>query len=162
MIINLNGLKSYQEILDKAICQKHNLNSKETINERILAFLVELGELANETRCFKYWSIREASETKIILEEYVDGIHFLTSLANELDMTLEIEITESTKSLTSQFIDVFAFAGILEANFNQENLSILINKYLVLGFSLGFNEADIIAGYLAKNKINHQRQEENY
>jgi dimeric dUTPase (all-alpha-NTP-PPase superfamily) len=40
-----------------------------------------MGELANEVRCFKFWSYKLPSEEKVILEEYVDGIHFITSLA---------------------------------------------------------------------------------
>ena len=49
----------------------------------MLALLVEIGELANETRSFKFWSVKPASEKKIILEEFVDGIHFILSLGIE-------------------------------------------------------------------------------
>jgi len=162
MNINLNVLSPFQRELDEKICEKHNIDSSKTINERILAFLVELGELANETRCFKYWSFKNASKRTVILEEYVDGIHFLVSLGNELDLDLQFNFERINTPLTRQFIDVFSFAGTLQENFNENNLRELFTKYLMLGEKLGFNQEDIIAGYQEKNKVNHQRQEENY
>ncbi len=48
--------------------------------KRDLALTIELAELANETRCFKYWSSKGPSEREVILEEFVDSIHFLLSL----------------------------------------------------------------------------------
>ena len=47
-----------------------------------MALLVER-ELANETRSFKFWSTKGPSANEIILEEYVDSIHFLLSLLIE-------------------------------------------------------------------------------
>ncbi|MDF9866616.1 dimeric dUTPase (all-alpha-NTP-PPase superfamily) [Bacilli bacterium PM5-3] len=162
MQFDLNLLCSYQDELDKKICKKHNISSKDTVTERVLAFLVELGELANETRCFKYWSIKKASGKEIILEEYVDGIHFLVSLSNELNMNLIFDVEKSDVSLTEQFVDIFSDAKNLKNNFNNDNLSALFIKFLTLGLGLSFDQDAIISGYLEKNKTNHQRQEENY
>lgn len=50
-----------QRALDKFIEETQNIN-KDVFNEKGLALLVELGELANETRCFKFWSTKGPSE----------------------------------------------------------------------------------------------------
>ena len=162
MKLDLNVLKSYQEDLDKKICALHSLSSDQTTTRRILAFMVELGELANETRCFKYWSYKAASEKKVILEEYVDGIHFLISLSNELNLDLAFEIEELDCDLTKQFIDVFVLAGTLQTKFAEQELIKLFKKYLQLGVSLGFAEKEMISAYFQKNQVNHQRQEQHY
>lgn len=162
MLINLDLLKPLQKKLDEKILLNHNITSKKTILERILAFQVELGELANETRCFKYWSLKEASEESVILEEYVDGIHFLVSLSLEFDFDLVFNIESVDKSKTKQFLDVFVASSNLEKNFSSESLIKLFKEYLILGVLLGFNNENIINAYIDKNKTNHIRQENNY
>lgn len=162
MEFQLQELSKMQAVLDQTILDKHNLSSKDTVNERILAFMVELAELANETRCFKYWSLQEASERDVVLEEYVDGIHFLTSLGNELVLENSFVANRVNVSLTEQFSDIFAKAGNLKNNFNKECLANLYVKYLELGILLNFTSEDIILAYYKKNQENHKRQEQGY
>src|SRR5579875_4105332 len=80
-------------------------------SEKVLALLVELGELANETRCFKFWSIKPASPKEVILEEFVDGIHFILSLGiecgfSEADFSVP-DTMEADLDATEQFLKVF-------------------------------------------------------
>lgn len=162
MIFNFIELANKQQVLDEKIALNHNVTSKETIKQRILAFLVELGELANETRSFKYWSNKQASEREVILEEYVDGIHFLLSLANELKIQAVYNINANHRDLNEMFLNIYQLASVLKDEFNDENLTLLTSEYLNLGYLLGFNENDIIKGYCQKNEKNHLRQESNY
>ena len=53
MQINLEELYSLQKELDLEIAKNHNVTYESTSDKRLLALLVELGEFANETRCFK-------------------------------------------------------------------------------------------------------------
>src|SRR5690606_41193415 len=79
MGINWPKLFTLQRELDERIWREHHLTG-DYFSERVLALQVEVAELANETRCFKYWSLKPPSERSKILEEYVDGIHFILSL----------------------------------------------------------------------------------
>ncbi|MGG4002815.1 dUTP diphosphatase, partial [Geobacillus stearothermophilus] len=72
-----------QRALDERIETEHGLMEEDLFARKQLAFLVELGELANETRCFKFWSIKPPAPAERVLEEYVDGLHFLLSLGLE-------------------------------------------------------------------------------
>jgi dimeric dUTPase (all-alpha-NTP-PPase superfamily) len=154
-----------QAKLDKYILINHELAEVDTYERRIIAFLVELGELANETRCFKYWSTKMPSERNVILEEYVDGIHFLISLGN----TLRIELTEEMfvahqqeLDVNKQFIELFVSISNLSSNVKVDHYNLVFNQYINLGYSLGFDLDEIYQGYLEKNKVNYERQESNY
>lgn len=162
MVYNFSELSVLQKELDERILKLHGVNENESIDKRILAFIVELGELANETRCFKYWSLKDASSEEIVLEEYVDGVHFLLSLTNTLNLKSEFSTVSDNKNLTLAFIELFKYASNLSNNFNERNLKILFENYLVLGEMLGFDKDKIIKAYLLKNKENHNRQSKGY
>ena len=63
MKIDFTDLFIKQAALDQEIANKHNISYSNTRKRRTLALLVEIGELANTTRCFKYWS-NKGSEDK--------------------------------------------------------------------------------------------------
>ena len=54
--MNLTKLFDMQEELDERIIKQKGLEGKDLLPSRILALQVELGELANEWRGFKFWS----------------------------------------------------------------------------------------------------------
>jgi len=63
--------------------------NRSVLDKKLLALSVEVGELANATRCFKYWSTKEDEGKERILDEFADVLHFLLSVANSLDFTDE-------------------------------------------------------------------------
>ncbi|MFC4618206.1 dUTP diphosphatase [Camelliibacillus cellulosilyticus] len=161
----LSDLYSIQKALNDSIDEKHGLKHSELFNEVTLAFLVELGELANETRCFKFWSLKPPSETAIILEEYVDGIHFLLSLGLDFGYTdvsgLRLAKTQHG-NLTKSFLDVFSQTDRFRQTKSEEDFLTLFTIYLGLGADLGFDASQIEEAYMAKNAINYERQRQNY
>jgi dimeric dUTPase (all-alpha-NTP-PPase superfamily) len=129
-----------------------------------LALLVELGELANEVRSFKFWSIKERSPKDVILEEYVDGIHFIGSLclANNIDGLFEINDNIkllSKQDITKQIMNLFYKGTSLHS---KDDIKSWYVDYLELGYGLGFSIDEIKKAYFNKNKINFNRQENNY
>ncbi|MFZ4450621.1 dUTP diphosphatase [Salibacterium aidingense] len=159
----MKQLFSIQRQLDDRILRQHSLNRDAIYADKMLALQVEIGELANETRCFKYWSKKPASDPEVILEEYVDGLHFILSLG--IDGGWEDVPERKTKAvptLTDQFHYIYNAAAVLHNEFTEEHFFILFQEYLELGRLLGFTEKEIEASYLRKNSANHQRQEEGY
>jgi dimeric dUTPase (all-alpha-NTP-PPase superfamily) len=161
--MNLDKLFLAQKELDARIEEQHPRADGEIRNPaKVLALLVELGELANETRCFKFWSFKPASEKKVILEEFVDGIHFLLSLGLEMEVKeFDIESIQ-LPSLTEQFLGLYNSFSVLSFAFSSSTYSAAFSGYLGLGEMLGFTWDEIEAAYYAKNTINHARQEEWY
>lgn len=157
------ALYSMQEQLDKYIEEKHDLLDKDVFQEKYLALLVELGELANETRCFKFWSTKPRNEKSVILEEYVDGTHFILSLGIEKGYQYdgrELELTLLNE--TEQFNNVFEACTVFNQDPTKANYVRLFENYLQLGELLGFTEADIQDAYLKKNEVNYVRQDQGY
>lgn len=162
--MNLNKLFSMQEILDDRIEKQHNLQDVSLINKKILALIVELGELANETRCFKFWSKKSPSSKEVTLEEYVDCLHFILSIGlynKYLDIELNY-LNHTDSNLTDLFLTLNLSISNFINNQSKENYVNIFNNFLFLGKLLGFTPTDIETAYISKNEINHERQDQGY
>lgn len=161
--MNWDKLFSMQNDLDNYINRNHQLEDKNLFEEKFLALLVELGELANETRCFKFWSNKPSSERDIVLEEYVDNIHFLMSIGLEKNFAFSsVHIEESNIDKTKQFNHVFQSCLTFYHNQTEENYLQMAKSYLQLARLLGFSENDIFHAYVEKNEVNYERQNTGY
>lgn len=163
----LTKLFESQRLLDQEISHKHEVSYKDVKNELMLAFIVEVGECANETRCFKYWSLKKPSEKPVILEEYVDGIHFLLSIGLHFgfnDVSQLVLRTEADKAfeLTEGFHQVMQQAVLLKEKPSASLYYNLFEYYFALGRLLSFSDEDIIKAYYAKHEENYRRQESGY
>ncbi|MGG3162031.1 dUTP diphosphatase [Geobacillus stearothermophilus] len=156
-------LYDMQRMLDERIETEHGLMHEDLFNRKMLAFLVELGELANETRCFKFWSIKPPAPAERVLEEYVDGLHFLLSLGLECGLFYEKnEAPSAGRPLVEQFLAIFRAAERFGATRGRKEYERLFDDYLRLGVALGFSPDEITAAYRRKNEVNHKRQNERY
>src|SRR5690625_724347 len=127
--------------LDAYITNNHDLSESNLFEQKILALFVELGELANETRCFKFWSMKERNAKSVILEEYVDNIHFLLSLGLEKNLTFhEIEYEKNNVSETTQFNKIFDYLTRFKNEATKDNYLKLFEAYLQLADILGFTD----------------------
>lgn len=163
--MNLEKMFQMQKKLDDRIKKEHNLQGHNLTVKKIVAFQVELGELANETRCFKYWSLKQPSAPEIILEEYVDGIHFLLSIGLDLSISplkLEVEVLEEKRELTNQFATIYTLSSELSKTCTEQEYISLFHEYFILGTLLGFTDSEIEKAYIGKNEVNHQRQNDGY
>lgn len=174
-IENIVALVHKQKVLDDAILKEFGTEiDGELITKQTLALLVEIGEFANETRCFKHWSKKEPSPKDVQLEEYVDALHFLLSITHMsathesgwekylvrfLDSvfadTDDVKELVDNKSLSE--LIVMVYQSVLDGYINE-----LWGLFLVVGYKAGFTSEEIVEAYNAKNKINFQRLEEGY
>ncbi|WP_121611479.1 dUTP diphosphatase [Mesobacillus foraminis] len=163
--MNTEKLFAMQKNLDRHIEEKHGLASEDLFGRKILALLVELGELANETRCFKFWSTKAPSERQIILEEFVDGIHFILSLGIECSFTApeyRNGVTLSNHSVYEQFLVVYGAVTSFQLTKAEKQYHYLFSSYMELGKMLGFTPEDIEQAYIEKNEVNYERQRKGY
>lgn len=103
--MNLSKLFETQRKLDERIVKEKGLEGQNLLAKKILALQVELGELANEHRGFKFWSNDREPRTRKyltpyteqdshlgvgaqwvnpLLEEAVDCLHFALSIGNDV------------------------------------------------------------------------------
>lgn len=149
--------------LDKYISNNHDLTDSDLFDQKILALLVELGELANETRCFKFWSNKKRNDDAVIIEEYVDNIHFLLSLGLDKGHEFEeIDYDKTNVDETTQFSLSFEYATLFKQSPTNANYLKLFRAYLQLADVLGFSNEEIMKAYDAKNEVNFARQDQGY
>lgn len=162
--MNIEKLLDMQEKLDQHIEQEHGLENADLIEKKILALLVEVGELANETRSFKFWSKKSSSSKEVILEEFVDGIHFILSLGLEIGIQ-QFDLGETNyanEDVTKQFLEVFKSANYFSEERSVEHFQQLFRHYVYLGELLGFSHEEVFDAYVKKNEVNYNRQKEGY
>jgi dimeric dUTPase (all-alpha-NTP-PPase superfamily) len=134
-----------------------------------LATLVEVAELANEVRCFKYWSVKSPSEKDIILAEYVDVLHFISGFCVQYNIHPIFDIKDEKivvlpkKVLTKKFNNLFQLISRIKVNKNiSKQILNIYKQFIKLGFNLGYTIDDITSAYTKKHAINHERQKTNY
>ena len=148
--------------LDSFIEETQNI-SRDVFKEKSLALLVELAELSNETRCFKFWSTKGPSERNIILEEFVDSIHFMLSLGNMKGFALlNWPSVEREMDLTEAFLMTTSTVVRFTQQPTKEFYDAIWHDYAVLAYNLSFSLEDIIGAYIEKNEKNYERQRSGY
>ena len=156
-----------QKKLDQYIEKKHQLENVDLFGKKILALFVEVGELANETRCFKFWSNKPPSNRSVILEEFVDGVHFILSLGISLNfdqkqLVLVNEQIGQAEDTFELFLKVYRAIDRFAQTKSFADYENLFQLYLALGNQLGFSLEDIQKAYIAKNEVNYNRQDSGY
>ncbi|MDI7740506.1 dUTP diphosphatase [Lysinibacillus fusiformis] len=151
-----------QSELDNFIETTQNIN-RDVFKEKGLALMIELAELANETRCFKFWSTKGPSEREVILEEFVDSIHFLLSLGNAKGLSLDAwPEVKAKEDLTNWFLRAQEAILTFLQNPAKNSYEEVWQYYGVLAYNLDFTLEDIIQAYFAKNEKNYERQRTGY
>ncbi|MGI2326382.1 dUTP diphosphatase [Planococcus sp. YIM B11945] len=161
--MKLRNLFEMQEALDRFI-QKNREVEEDVFRKKGLALLVELAELANETRCFKFWSTKGMSERSIILEEYVDSIHFLLSLGIEkkFDGLEEWPAPAAEEDLNELFLGTFGAVHTFLEDASLENFKVLWSWYGGIAVALKFSYGEVLEAYIEKNETNYERQKSGY
>lgn len=163
MNIVLDELFLAQAKLDQTIADNHHITYKTTRPRRIMACLVEIGELANATRCFKYWSNKGKEADEIVLDEYADGLHFFLSLGVDINTSKKTyHITNHLDNLTDQFLLIYH--RLDEFRKKQDDASYIraFQAFLNLLPLLGYKWTDLKEAYYKKLGVNYNRQETNY
>ncbi len=158
------GLRIKQAELDDYIIKKRKLKESEVINERIMALLVELAELANEMpEVFKYWSNKDNNYEKGLVE-LVDNLHFILSIENHFDFSYKGMGAIKQVDLLHQFNEIVHEASslMIDKRHVERKLTVIRGHFLGLAQMLGFTTEQVLDAYNAKYEINIKRQKENY
>ena len=158
--MNLNKLFPLQKQLDEHILKEKGLHGQDLLDKKAVAILTELGEVLNELQVWKFWKENNSPRKEKMLEEYVDNIHFIISIAIDHGVT-EHEYTQPIEHIDINKL-VLAIANMISRLPHGQKIEELLNYYIFFGYKLGFTEQQVIDAYLEKNKINHRRQQNGY
>jgi dimeric dUTPase (all-alpha-NTP-PPase superfamily) len=119
---------------------------------------VEIGELANATRCFKYWSLKGPEPKEKILDEIADVIHFWLRMLNFDDyiiprefMTIDSAEYIKARTLIQMFNRLYCEA-VEEDWFNVYGILVCIIE------KMGYTKYEVEAAYEKKYEENFERQ----
>ncbi|MDD2391571.1 MAG: dUTP diphosphatase [Bacilli bacterium] len=148
--------KKLDEMFDK-LYDNHDIK---TIEKNIVELLVEIGELANETRCFKYWSNKKPSDKEIILDEYADCFIMTLYFCNMVNVSLDEDfIVVNETDVVTQFKELYKVVSKLDCNLDKNIIKEILSNIVNLGKLLNFTNQDIIDGCMTKINRNKQRFE---
>jgi len=157
-MIQYNKVYEENKELDILFDEKHPQMNDRIFKKNVLELLVELGELANETRCFKYWSIKGPSAKEDILDEYADCILMILMFCNLSNISLDEEFEMPTEhGIDEHFIYLYGLCSNIIDNFNKDYVKKILVNLIYLGKLLNFSDEDIINGSLHKINKNKQR-----
>lgn len=164
----LDRIMEAQKSLDQAILTSAGI-TEYPLEAVTIAYNVELAELAQEWKGFKYWKKTkgEVDRSKLI-EEYADCLHFAVSLTNYYVQVspaakrfleafiLNVAELEDSNTISQRFIKCFDNDRYFDLG-----ATILIDT-LRLGAGLGFTFEEIEEAYFKKNKVNWNRLNSGY
>lgn len=163
MKINIKDLIILQKKLDNQIYLKHNIDSKKIIHKKKLALIVELCEMINVNKCFKFWSLNKNIDRLKLGDEFIDCLHFILSLSIDFKMeNYEFEINEfimDDNQLTHHILELIENVNYIDDSIKCQKFII---KLLELSSTFGFSKEDIFIFYNNKNKENILRQKKDY
>jgi dimeric dUTPase (all-alpha-NTP-PPase superfamily) len=161
-------MKEYLEVyeknkkLDNIFLERYG-DSIEIENKNILELLVELGEFANESKVFKYWSIKKPKDKDIVLEEAADCLLMIMYFCHRLDMDLsDIKLNDYDEDATSIFIRLFDECSELKGDIIESRLINALNDLILVVDKLGYSNKDFIKICLKKININFERLNSDY
>ena len=129
-----------------------------------IEFLVELSEFINESKCFKYWSIKEPNKREMLLE-YADVITMVLYFYNNLGMKLDINSLPNhidNKNILDVINYLYLKGTDLINNYSIELVKDILSNVLYLGYLFNLNEEDILDSINKKHKIIEERLNSNY
>ena len=122
----------------------------EMVKKNKLELLVEIGELANETRYFKYWSSKPV-DMELVRGEFADCFIITLYFFNIMNIGLDEEFKEIDKY---DKVDIFARLYKLASDFYYDDSKDIIKEIFAtiinLGYLIGFTDQDIIDACLTK------------
>ncbi|ALC92080.1 hypothetical protein AM500_21510 [Bacillus sp. FJAT-18017] len=182
-------LLQMEKDLDERIENEHPRKQGEDRRaKKLIALFVEIGEMANEARFFKCWSHDQEPRTTCpecknagfvgmadyaevecwecegkgknpLLEEAVDVLHFLLSIANDINIDSPAVELFKKLSLEEQVLDLIDQARTC---YVPTDWHCTWSLYIGLMDMLGFTWEQICEAYLEKNAVNFMRQETGY
>ena len=147
--------------LDGIFYEKYG-NDKDVFDKNCIEILVELGEFINETKCFKYWSIKKPNK-EAMLDEYADVITMILYFANILKMDVkDYKINSTDKELLELINETYYLCTKIMSNMTEELIGNILTNTLEIAYLLDIKEDKIINAINKKHEIIYERLNSDY
>ena len=146
--------------LDAIFMDKYMSIENKYYEKNCLELIVELAELVNESKCFKYWTIKKPNK-ELVLEEYADSLLMVLYMFNvyNIDSVSTIDVDMSDDILESFNILIRMCTNLMNRdNVNEMFLKEIFTRLLHIGKLLELNDNEIIDACYKKIIINHNQK----
>ncbi len=156
-------IKLYQNNLklDKLFSDKYS-KDQQMYHKNCIELLTELGELANETKCFKYWSIKKPAKEKV-LDEYADCLTMAMYFLGYYNLDLpNVNNFHRFNNILELFNHIFTESTKL---YNEPEKSLVENIYINIYHIkdyLDITEEELQLAIENKHKIIYERLNSDY
>ena len=159
-----NDIYNRNKKLDDIFMKKYfNIESK-YYEKNCLELIVELCELANETKCFKYWTVKKPNK-ELVLEEFADSLMMILYMFNtyNIDKIDFIDIDMSDDILES-FNYLIRMCTLLmdKDNINEKFLKEIFTRLIHIGKLLDLSDKEIVDACNKKILKQEERLNNNY
>ncbi len=142
--------------------EKYSNTENNYFEKTCLALLVEIGEFANETKCFKYWSVKKPEYEKII-EELSDCIILVLTLFEHFKIdVMKLKKIEFETDIIESFIQLFNKSSQLIHDIDGDNLVTTLMYLLHIKEILGISDEKLVISCFNKLIIVKDRLNTNY
>jgi dimeric dUTPase (all-alpha-NTP-PPase superfamily) len=107
----------------------------------------------------------------VILEEYADGLHFISGFCAQFEISAVFTLKDDVAAIDDKHIinkkinKLYKLISALhetKIKKTKKLIPVIYKKYIALGIVLGFDLDAIKIAYAKKHEINVKRQESNY
>ncbi len=152
----LDEVYSKNKELDKIFISKYESIDKDMFRKNKIELLVEIGELANETKCFKYWTTKTPNR-ELVLEEYADCIIMTLCLYNYYNLELEDIEYKRIEDINDQIASLYKLGSEIYFSDNTELLKELLFGLINLASLLKITKEEIVSSSLKKIELDTKR-----
>ncbi|MDY4077676.1 MAG: dUTP diphosphatase [Clostridium sp.] len=153
--MNIHILLNQEKELIKNIAIDDTLNDYTLFARKHLQLHIKMSDLANETKCYKYW-VGEVDSVNLenVFQKYISCFHQILFLGLDGNFEdLETVTAQTTDScLSDQFLNLYIDINDSIMSSSEDHFATLVEDYLTLGSCLGFSEEQIIEGLCECNE----------
>ena len=159
--MNWNDIYVKNKKLDDIFFEKFK-NDDKMFEKNCIELLVEIGEFANESRCFKYWSNKSMIREET-LEELADCIMICLYFYNYLNIDkVKIKTYDFSSDILVCLNDIFKLSTLLIDNIDEEIVIKIFSYLIYIGSLVNLEEKEIYEACLKKIEKQEKRLEEGY
>ena len=163
-------MKEYNDIyrknkkLDDIFMNKYMDTESSYYEKNCLELIVEIGELANESKCFKYWTVKKPDK-ELVLEEFADTLLMVLYMFNtyNVDSVSTIDVDMSLNVLVEFNILIRMCTNLMDRNnIHEMFLKEIFTRLIHIGKLLLLSDNEIIDACYKKIIKNEERLNSDY
>lgn len=143
----LKDFFSHEKDLMKNIFIDKSLTSYKLNTRKHLSLQVKISNLADETKCFKYWVSNDDNSISqtTVLNKYIDCLSLILGIGLDkgYDTLESISVRPNDYCLSDQFLNLLIDANDLIISSSMDHYKTLLEDYISLGITLGFPASKI-------------------